>query len=204
MTFNILPRGARLFLLCSLLAAVPLGTAQANSSPLMTDDPPTLIQHLRSELQQKDPVRREYALMDVIALANCPTSCTLSLNSVQGKQIKIENNDGAGSVVDLTALLPALLDTYRKGPADGYRLMALSALVRIGDEKTLERLASERGTQSKAMSEQTSRSLAAFYLAKYPELEKGLSRTGRLSVRDVEKAKAVRVRLARKAAAQNK
>lgn len=198
MTFQILLRGTRLLFLCSLLAVVPLGAVQADSSLLTTDDPPTLIQHLRNELQQKDPVRREYALMDAIALANCPTSCTLGLNSIQGKQIKIENNDGAGSVVDLTALLPALLDTYRKGPADGHRLMALSALVRIGDEKTLERLTRERSTQSKRMNETTSRGLAAFYLAKYPELQDGLSRSGRLSVSDVEKAKAVRVRLARK------
>lgn len=204
MTFQILPRGARLLLLCSLLAAVPIGTVQAAPSPQTTDDPPTLIQHLRNELQQKDPVRREYALMDAIALANCSTSCTVSLNSVQGKRIKIENNDGAGSVVDLTALLPSLLDTYRKGPADGHRLMALSALVRIGDEKTLQRLAEERNTQSKEMNKTTSRSLAAFYLAKYPELGDGLSRSGRLSVSDVEKAQAVRVRLARKANKQNK
>jgi hypothetical protein len=162
--------------------------------------PPTLIKHLRNEVQSKDAVKRESALVDIIALASCPSSCTVYLRSVQDKRVTMENETGTGSVVDLDALVPDLLESYRSGPADVHRLLALSALINIGNEKALERLIDKGASQSKAVNKATQRSLASYYLEMYPELKERTFRTGRLSVDDVTKAKALRVRKMKKAA----
>jgi hypothetical protein len=167
------------------------------------DDPPTLLKHLRNELQQEDLMRREAALMDIIALANCEESCTVSLHSIQDKPLNIEGETGKGAVVDLTALRSDLLNTYRKSPADAHRLMALSALLRIGDDKTLEKLLQKRPFQSDKVRRVTEMGLAQFYLEKYPELMEQATHTGQLSIRDVKRAKALRVKAEKKVAVQS-
>lgn len=101
----------------------------------LRDSPPTLGTHLRSELQAKDSMRRQMALLDINTLAYCTASCNISLRSVQNQQIRIENETGSGAFVDLDVLVPDLVKSYRQGPADGHRLLALSALLQIGNEK---------------------------------------------------------------------
>lgn len=185
-----------------LLAALLLGAGVLICPPEATaqneGDRPTLIKHLRSELNSKNAMRRNMALLDINTLAHCRESCTVNLQTVQGKQIRIENETGMGTVVDLDALTPDLLRSYRQGPADGHRLMALSALLHIGNEKALERLVEEETRQSKRMKKATQRGLAGFYLEKYPELTKRAMRTRRLSLDDVARAKAYRMRKAKK------
>ena len=162
------------------------------------DAPPTLVKHLRKELRSKNAMRRQMALLDVNVLAHCRGSCTVNLQSVQGKQIRIENEAGAGTVVDLDGLIPTLLENYRQGPADGHRLLALSALLNIGNEKALERLLDEEARQSNQVKRATQRGLAAFYLEKYPELMERVQRTRRLTLDEVAEAKALRMRRGRR------
>lgn len=183
-----------ILLLAGLLLGIGLLAAPAQSVAQSTDGPPTLITHLRSELQAKDPMRRQLALLDVNTLAHCTGSCTVSLRSIQDKKIRIENETGMGSVVDLEALVPDLLESYRRGPADGHRLLALSALLHVGNEKGLERLIDEGAFQSDHVRQATQRGLAAFYLEKYPELTERTLRTKRLSLDDVTRAKALRMK----------
>jgi len=186
-------------LILILTISLPV-TTQAQKS--MDDDPPTLIKHLRNELQQEDPKRQEAALMDVIALANCTESCTVNLHSIQDKPLNIEGETGKGAVVDLTALRSDLLNTYRKSPTESHRLMALSALIRVGDDKTLEKLLRKRPFQSDKVRRATEMGLAQFYLEKYPELMEEARHTGQLTIRDVRRAKALRVKAEKKVAAQ--
>jgi hypothetical protein len=145
-------------------------------------------------------VQRESALIDVIALATCPETCTVNFRSIEEKKLTISDETGTGGVVELNALVPDLLDTYRSGPADGHRLLALSALINIGNETALEQLIEEGARQSDKTNRATQRSLAAFYLEKYPELMERTLKTNRLSMDDVRRAKAVRVKRAMKAA----
>lgn len=173
----------------------PTGAVAQSSA----DSPPTLVKHLRSELQSKDSMRRQLALLDVNALVHCRATCTISLRSIQDKRIRIENETGMGSVVDLDALIPDLLESYRSGPADGHRLLALSALLHVGNEKALERLIDEGASQSAKLERATHHGLASFYLEKYPELTERALRTSRLSMDDVTRAKALRVKKAKKA-----
>jgi len=74
--------------------------------------------------------------------------------------------------MDLEALVPDLMKAYRSGSADGHRLMALSALINIGNAKALEQLAAESSDRSseqpRRVNKTTQRSLAAFYLEKEP------------------------------------
>jgi hypothetical protein len=187
-----------LALLGGLLAAPSAsGTPAPNQSPA---DPPTLIKHLQNDLQGPDSAKRQAALIDIIALANCTSTCTIALQSVDEKRIRIENASGKGAVVDLTALVPDLLNTYRTGPADGHRLLALSALLHIGNQSALEQLIDESARQSDGVKQATHRNLAGFYLTRYPELEENVTRTRTLSIEDVWRAEALRVRAARKQA----
>lgn len=181
-------------LLSTSLFLLPGGAA----AQMSTDSSPTLVEHLRSELTSKDQGRHERALLDVIALANCPATCTLSLHSIQNQTLRIENETGRGAVVDLNTLVPDLLASYRRGPADGHRLLALSALLNIGNEKALEQLLEQGGSQSAHVETTTHRSLVTFYLEKYPELRDRVARKRELSLQDVRRAKAVRVRMAKK------
>jgi hypothetical protein len=95
-------------------------------------------------------------------------------------------------------IAPPIGSRYADGPfkriRDGHRLLALSALVNIGNERALEQLIDEGARQSKKTNRATQRSLAAFYLTKYPELMKRTMKTNRLSMDDVHRAKALRVR----------
>jgi len=162
------------------------------------DTPPSLVQHLRNDLHSNDAVQREDALIDVIALASCSEKCTISFRSIDEKKLTIANETGTGHVVELNALVPDLLEAYRSGPADGHRLLALSALVNIGNETVLEQLIDEGARQSKEMNQATQKSLAAFYLTKYPELVNRTMKTKRLSLDDIRRAKSVRVRQMKK------
>lgn len=184
----------------SLLVA-PLST----SAPLPSSapaNPPTLIKHLRTELQSSDPVRREAVLIDIATLASCNSSCTVHLRSMEDRKLSIENETGIGTVVELDALIPDLHEAYRSGPADGHRLVALAALINIGNEKGLEKLVEEGAFRSKRVNSSTQRSLAAFYLETYPELAERTLRTGQLSLDDVHRAKVLRLKKAKKAAKQ--
>ena len=178
--------------LAGLLAAGPL-VAQSST------ERPTLIKHLRTELRSKDDVRQERALIDVIGLAGCEASCTVSLQSATNRQVRIANESGVGNVVDLDALAPDLLWAYRNGSADGYKLLALAALINVGNQAALERLIDEKESQrSRRVRKATDRSLAAFYFAKYPELIEQTKRRRFLSLDDVERARVLRLKRAKK------
>lgn len=167
-----------------------------------TTDPPTLAKHLRAELGSKDDVRRERALIDVITLATCQTNCTVHLRSAMNRTVRIANESGTGNVVDLDALAPDLLRTYRSGPADGHKLLALSALINVGNQKALEQLITEKDAQSANVQRVTNMSLAAFYFAKYPELTEEAIRRHRLTLDDVQRAEVLRLRAERRARKQ--
>jgi hypothetical protein len=184
----------RAALALSLLGLFTAGPLLAQS----TAPPPTLIKHLRAELNSKDPARQERALVDVIALANCPASCVVALQSRTARPLRIENETGAGSVVDLDALVPDLLRAYRQGSADGHKLLALAALINIGNETGLEQLIAEKDAQTAPVRKATDMSLAAFYFAKYPELAEPSVRRRMLSLDDVERAEVLRLRAERR------
>jgi len=179
----------------------PSARAVAQSS---MDDSPTLVEHLQKKLQSNNSMRRQTALVDLVALAGCPSTCTVSLQSVsktnKQKRLTFANETGSGAVVDLNALVPDLLEAYRSGPTDGHRLLALAALINIGNEEALEQLIDEGTRQSERTNRATQRSLAAFYLAKYPELQNQAVRNGTLSLYDVRRAEAIQVKRAKKAA----
>ena len=181
-----------------------LFTAQPASATFTPEiAPPSLIEHLRSQLKSKDAMAREWALVDVISLANCTSTCTISLHSLEDKKIRIENETGIGTLLDLRALVPDLIRTYRTAADDGHRLLAVSGLINIGDDTTLAQLIDESTLQSDDVSRKTHASLVSFYLEKYPELtEKTLKRKS-LDLEDIERAKKKRDRDARKSAAKN-
>jgi hypothetical protein len=178
--------------LVGLLMAGPL-FAQSTATPT------TLIKHLRTELNAKDGDRQERALIDVIALANCPASCVVALQSRTDQTLRIDNETGAGSVIDLDVLVPDLLRAYRRGPADGHKLLALAALINIGNDTGLEQLIAEKDAQNATVRKNTDMSLAAFYFAKYPELTEQTMRRRVLSLDDVQRAEVLRLRAAKKA-----
>ena len=193
------PQTALLLALAGSLLGVPLTAAAPLGGP--AQDPPTLINHFRTEMSSKDALRQENALMDVISLANCTSTCTVPLQSKQNKQVRIENDTGSGSIVDLQALTPDLLKLYRRGPTDGLRLMALSALINVGNEKAIDTVvadaSSTRYRQSSKVNGSTQKSLVGFYLARYPELRDLRGPT--FSLEDVRQVKATRARAAKKA-----
>lgn len=186
-----------LFVIGALLITSLPAAATVPSELVSTDDPPTLIKHLRTELRAKDPIQRKHALLDVIALSSCPERCTLNLKSGQNKKLHIENETGLGATVDLDVLVPEVLETYRRGPTDGHRLLALSALINIGNEKALERLIDESSPRSVNVERATHRSLAAYYLTMYPELTEKTVRSRKLSLDDVNRAKVLRAKIAK-------
>ena len=175
----------------SLAYAAP---SSENDTPLVQTNP-TLIEHLRTEIRDRDPDRRESALVDVIALAACQTPCTVQMRSFPGESIRI-----ADAANTLAGLGPDLFRAYRSGPTDQHRLLALSALINIGNAKALEQLIDEGARQSEGVNRTTQRSLAAFYLQKYPELRNRTLRSGQISLYDVRRAEALRVKRAKKAA----
>jgi hypothetical protein len=200
--FRRLPRIALTALLLSGLCLLPPASATSFSPPQTTllhapVDPPTLIKHLRTELRSGDAVRQERALIDVIVLAGCPDTCTVSLLSADERSLRMYNDTGTGAVVDFDALIPDLLASYRSGPADGHRLLALSALINVGNETALERLIEEKEQQKSRVRKATDRSLAGFYLEKYPELTDRSLRRRSLSIEDVQQAAALQLKAIR-------
>lgn len=188
----------RVGLLVSLAALLLTGPLFAQS----TSGPPTLIKHLRAEINSNDAMRQSNALVDVITLAGCTSTCTVGLHSIENRKLRIENDTEMGAVVDFDALAPDIMEVYRTGSSDGHRLLALSALIKIGNETTLEQLVNE-GTsasnrQSTRVSQQTQRSIATYYLEKYPELIERAKRKKTFSLDDVRRAEGVRVKVARK------
>jgi len=194
------PQAALLLVLAGSLLGVPLAAASILGGA--AQDPPTLIKHLRTEMSSKDAMRQESALMDVISLAKCTSACIVDLHSIQNKQIRIENDTDAGSIVNLEALAPDLLELYRRGLTDGHRLLALSALINVGNEMAIETLVQESSTmdrQSQRVKGLTQRSLVAFYLQRYPELTERAQRTNTFSLDDVQRVRITRARAAKKA-----
>lgn len=172
------------------------------------DAPSPLVKHLKEKLRGDgyNYAEREGALVDVIALATCPGTCTMSFLSVpmddRKKIFTFADEAGTGYEVDLNALIPDLLEAYRSGPADGHRLLALSALINIGNEEALEQLLEEGTRQPEGTNRATQRSLAAFYLEKYPELRNRAMRSGQIALTDVRRVSALRAKRAEKAKSQ--
>lgn len=189
-----MPRVLTGILLIGGILALPSSTTVA--APL-SEGPPTLLQHLRSELKSQDAERQSNALVDVITLAYCSGTCDVNLQSVQKQKIRIENETGKGSVFDLTGLAPDVLDVYQRGPTDELRLMAVTALMKIGDENTIDDLARMGPSTSSRVNRVAQLSLAAFYTAAYPELAARAIETRHLSLEDVEHARTIRVRQAK-------
>jgi phosphoribosyl-dephospho-CoA transferase len=145
--------------------------------------------------------------MDVIVIANCKASCTVDFFSIPAKMLRVENESGVGRIMDLDTLVPDLMKAYRTSPVgghDGHRLLALSALINIGNAASLEHLVADSSDPSSRQSDwvkrNTQRSLIGFYLAKYPELTERAARNKTFSLDDVRRAETVRVRLAKKEA----
>lgn len=189
-------------LVCSILVgmgSILLAPPAAAQDP---SPPPTLIKHLRTELQSTDAMRLNMALVDVVMLARCTASCTVPLVSVRGKEIRITNESGTGGVVDLDALTPDLIEVYKSGPVDGLRLMALSALISIGNQQALEQVIEVSSAQSPDVKRTTDRTLAAFYLEKYPDLMERAQRTKTLRIVDIQRAERMRVKAERTGASE--
>ena len=68
----------------------------APDSASTADDPPTLINHLRTELRSTDAERQDRALSDVVALASCTDRCTVSLQSAEDRALRVENEADVG------------------------------------------------------------------------------------------------------------
>lgn len=160
--------------------------------------PPTLIDHLRNEIRSKDLTRRANGLIDLIALTKCPASCGVQFRSIPGRTLSVNNDAGVGTAIDLTALVPDLLRVYRAGPRDGHRLLALTALLNIGDEPGIESLVERPPRVSVQVATVTKKRIAAFYLERYPELLDRAVRTGTFSTEDVRMARDRQARMARK------
>jgi hypothetical protein len=138
--------------------------------------------------------------MDVNAIANCPGECTIALHTLENQEFTFSRHTetGSGELVDLAALAPRLVTCYRRGPEETSRLLALSALIGIGDEEALNALL-DNPAQSPKVSRITQQTLATFYLEKYPELAKTVRRTGEINFDDIDRVKKVRVKKAAKA-----
>lgn len=181
--------GAAVALAGLLLVGLPEASAAASPGP---DAPPSLTDHLREELRSRDAERMDQALTDIVALAGCADTCVVALQSDGDNTIRIENESGVGHPIDLASLTPDVLSVYRNGPTAGHRLLALSALLKIGDEQALERVVELKDDQSGRVEAASNRLLAAHYLDRYPELSDPTFRAKRLSIEDVRRAQAAR------------
>ncbi len=187
-------------LLTGSLTLAPTTIHAASTGPVqdLTITPPTLAEYLRAGLRSNDAVRRENALIDAVALSNCSASCRVQFRSIPGKTLRIDNDLGFGTASDLNSLTPDLVTVYRSGPTDGHRLLALSALINIGNERALERLLDASIAVSPRVHRVTQKSLTSFYLAKYPDLTQRTLRRGTFSLDDVERARLRQERVLRK------
>jgi hypothetical protein len=144
-------------------------------------------------MRDRDPDRREKALVDIVALAACQSACTVQLQSRPGETVRLRDGD-------LTGLGPALLRVYRAGPTDAHRLLALSALMNVGDEASIDVLVDKPAPVSYKLARTTQRHLSAFYLDRYPELRRQVRRTGTFSLDDVKIARDRHERILRREA----
>lgn len=156
---------------------------------------PGIIDHLRNEIRDRDPDRQENALVDVIALAACQGSCDVQLQSRPGESARID-----GASMDLDRLGPALLHAYRYGATDQHRLLAIAALINVGNEKSIDALIETPTPVSEKVARTTQRHITSFYLDRYPELRRRVQRTGTVSLDDVAWARARHERALRKQA----
>lgn len=165
-----------------------------DEAPLVRIDP-EILEHLRTEIRDRNPDRRENALVDVIAIATCQSPCTVQLRSLPGESVRFNDAENA-----LAGLGPVLLRAYRSGPTDQHRLLALSALMNVGDEEVIDRLIEKPVPVSFELDRKTQQHIAAFYLDRYPELQRRAERTGTISIDDVKVARARHERVLRKQA----
>ena len=163
----------------------------------------SLINHLHTQLQSNAPMRRHLALLDISGLANSPGDFRTNLATVQNRQFHFVDHVEVetGEIMDLTPLVPALVESYYRGP-DHHRLLALSALTGIGDEKALAMIVEDDGSPSFEIGQAARQHLSAYYLAQYPELTKKAGMTGEISLRDIDRLKRTRARKAEKALAR--
>ena len=182
------------------VASLSAGPVPLAWTPPLDTTPTTLIEHLRTELRAKDTLRQQNALVDVIALASCRAACSVTLRSASDKDVRIEHEPGVPAVLNLTALVPDLMRSYRFSPNDGTQLLALSALINVGNERSIEALVGTRLKKSARVEKTTQRSITAFFLDRYPELNDQAVRNGTLSLTDVAKVRQQRARDARKLA----
>jgi hypothetical protein len=187
---ELLSHGVAVVLMALLLVGVPDASALSSTGP---EGPPSLTDHLRTELRSTDADRQDRALSDVVALASCTNRCTVSLQSAEDRTLRVENEADVGRAFNLEALVPDLLTVYRDGPTRGHRLLALSALVNIGDAQALEMVVEAKTEQPPSVEAATNRTLAAYYLEEYPELAESTLQAGRLSIEDVRRAQAARL-----------
>lgn len=182
------------------LTFAPTTIHAASTDPVqdLTFIPSTLVEYLRAELRSNDAVRRENALVDAVALSYCSASCALQFRSIPGKTLRIDNDLGFGTASDLNLLAPDLVKAYRSGPTDGHRILALSALINIGNERAIERLLDSSIAVSPRVHRVTQKGLASFYLGKYPDLTKRAMRRGTFSLDDVKTARLRQERILRK------
>lgn len=180
-----------LFVGSVLLVSVP--AAAFPTAPPYPTVPRTIVDFLRGEIQSSDPARREHAIMDVIALVNCRTYCTVRLLSA-AKTVHVQNDERVGSMLDLSGLAPDLLWTYRTGPSDELRLLAMAALLHLRNEPTLDTLLHLSEHMSARVRRATHRGIAAVFIEQYPALLEQVRRTHTLSLTDIRRARSQRER----------
>lgn len=197
----------RRFAVCALVllfaSAVPANATLPTAPYIPPEDAPvavSLIDHLHAELRSKDAVRRQYALDDVVALASCSASCTVSFRSLPGKMIRVENETGIGSLIDLTALLPDVEKIYYTDRSDERRLQALDALLSIGNERSMKRLINRPARSSAHVHKMTQQGVARYFVDKYPALRESALRRGFFSLDDVDRAREQQERMMRRTA----
>ncbi len=174
----------------------------SDSEPQMGEDPPTLVGHLRTELRAGTTTRQELALIDVIRLGSCFTSCTVQLQSLgkQSVRVQIDNPTGLGALLDLSSLSPDLLKLYHTGTTDGLRLLALSAIMGHGSEEVIESLISTPSSQSARVRELTQRVVAHYFFEVYPELLREGQKSHSVSLEEIAELRVERKRQTRRAA----
>ena len=190
-----------LLLALGALSGGPVQRAEAQPTPTLTEE-------LETALQSRSWLQRYLALLDVSSIANCPGECTFALYTFEDREFTFlrdtEMGTGTdmstGEVVDLAALSPELVSNYRLGPDDRSRMLALSALLGIGDETGLNVLLEDAPSQSETVNRTTQKSITAFYLDRYPELARTARMNGgEIAFRDIDRAKKMRDKQAVKA-----
>ena len=183
------------------VVAVPV-VAAPSASELSTSeaaDPPTLVKHLRASLHARDATHRQNALVDVVVLSACQASCIVQLRSISNRMLRIDNESGVGTAVDLDALATDLMAVYRNNRFDdGEHLLALAALINIDNRNALVQLIHDSTVrpyqQSQRVRRVTQLSLAAHYRGLYPELMTTANRNNSFSIADVDRAEARRAK----------